>query len=50
MNIIRMLGLFVFCIGAYCLILNAMFKVRIYRFGMSLFVIGTAMTVLPMAL
>lgn len=50
MSTVRMIGLFVFCIGAYCLILNAVFKVRIYRFGMSLFVIGTAMSIIPMAL
>lgn len=49
MNIIRTLGLFVFCIGGYCLILNALFCVKIYRFGMSLFVIGTALTIIPMA-
>lgn len=49
MNIIRMLGLFVFGVGGYCLILNAVFKVRIYQFGMTLFVIGTAMSIIPMA-
>ncbi len=50
MNIIRMLGLFVFSFGGYCLILNAVFKVRIYQVGMTLFVIGTAMSIVPMVL
>ncbi len=50
MNTIRMLGLFVFCVGGYCLILNAAFKVRIYPFGMSCFVVGTAMSLLPLVL
>ncbi len=48
--IIRVIGLFVFCIGCYCLVLNCLFNVRIYRFGMSCFVVGTAMTLLPLTL
>lgn len=50
MNITRVLGLFVFCIGAYCLILNAVFNVRIYRFGMAMFMIGTVLSIVPMAM
>jgi len=48
MNIIRMLGLLVFSVGGYCLILNAVFRVRIYQFGMTCFVVGTAMSLLPL--
>lgn len=48
--IIRVLGLFVFCIGCYCLELTFLFNVRIYRFGMSCFVAGTAMTLIPLAI
>lgn len=47
---IRIFGLLVFCVGCYCVILNSLFKVRVYRFGMSCFVAGTAMTLIPMAL
>ncbi len=48
MNTVRLVGLFVFAIGCYCLILHAVFRVRSYQLGMSLFVIGTAMTLLPL--
>lgn len=48
MNIIRLFGLLAFGVGGYCLILNAVFRVRIYQFGMTCFVIGTAMSIIPM--
>jgi len=49
-NLIRLLGLVVFCVGCYFIVLNILFNVRVYRLGMSLFVIGTAMTLLPLAI
>lgn len=47
---IRILGLFVFCIGCYCLVLHSLFRVRVHQFGMSCFLIGTAMSLLPLAM
>lgn len=46
---IRALGLFVFLAGSTLLMMACLFQVRIYRVGMSLFVLGTTMVLLPMA-
>ena len=45
---IRVFGLFVFLVGSFLLMLSCLFRIRIYRFGMSLFVLGTTMVLLPL--
>ncbi|WP_320130279.1 hypothetical protein [uncultured Sphaerochaeta sp.] len=49
-NTVRAIGLVVFFVGCYLLVLNICFNVRSYRLGMSLFILGTAMTLAPLAL
>nr|WP_321265234.1 hypothetical protein [uncultured Sphaerochaeta sp.] len=49
MNFIRAMGLFIFLIGGFLIMLSCLFRIRIYRFGMSLFVLGTTMVLLPLA-
>ena len=48
MNAIRVLGLFIFIAGGYFLVLNSCFKVKCYRIGMPLFIMGIAMNLLPL--
>lgn len=49
MNFIRVFGLFIFLCGSVILMMACLFRVRIYRIGMSLFVLGTTIVLLPMA-
>lgn len=49
MNFIRVFGLFIFLSGSALLMMACLFHVRIYRVGMSMFVLGTTMVLLPMA-
>lgn len=47
--LIKFTGYATAALGAYCLLLAALFRVRVYRFGMSMLAIGTAVVLLSIA-